>query len=175
MRQAAKKGRLWLADALSAHPLVDLVLPVAASIACYLYLEAGTYPEDGRRAFYSALAGIAGLVMTAAIFVCTMTYQSANLLMNEVRRRFQKELKRNWTSIIGWSLGAALLALGAILIDAHSVQYALTVCAFALSILLAKFLRALFWLRYTLFASEIADQQPTPIRVSQPHRALADR
>lgn len=120
---------------------------------------------ETRITLYSALAGLCGLVLAAATFVCTLTYQSNSHLMKKVRVRFGQVLARNWTAIIATSFAAALVALLALVLDEVSARAASAAVAYSVATILASFARVVVWLRYTLFFEEVAEKFPEPVAV----------
>lgn len=144
---------------------LDQTIPVAiALLAWTLNFSQWISSEPARLALYQGGATVAGLALAAATFVCAMTYQSANVLMNGVRHRFARELSRNWTSIILSTLGAAILSILAIVIDgALGPRIAVTIALYALTLTAMKGLRTVFWLIYTLFADRASKYIEVPV------------
>lgn len=149
------------------HPAID---HVPASILAALTLVSGSFadlPTEDRTTLVMGVTTIAALVMAAATFVCAMTYQSANILMAQVRQRHADALRRNWSSIIAGCFVAATLPILTLLAPASS-RLAVTVCLYSLSLVAARFVRAMFWMAYTLFMDEAAGTRqtihPAPLR-----------
>lgn len=145
-------------DWLLAHPVVDQVAAIAAALL--MARSAGWLPAEAseRIEFYAALAGLCGLVLASATFVCTLTYQSSSHFMRFVRQRFGKVLSRNWTAIIGSTFAAAITALAAILLDASASTVAAGAVAYSLAAMGTSFVRVLIWLRHTLFLEEASEK-----------------
>lgn len=146
-------------DWLIAHPGVDQVgvlgLTAMAGLAAPTWLPA---EASTRTELYSALAGLCGLVLAAATFVCTLTYQAAGRHMHEVRKHYGVQLSRNWTAIIGSTFVAAFAALAALVVDERSRSVAAALTAYSLATVGLAFVRSVVWLRYTLFFEHVSDR-----------------
>jgi hypothetical protein len=155
-----------LADKVAAHPIYDHVFPVLA-VAVWVILAQWVPPQESARQWiYGSVATVSGLALAASTFACTMTYQSSNILMTQVRKMFTKELRRNWMAILRSALLTALLPLIALAIDSTNSAAATGVTLYAVFLLIARFLRSIFWLSYTLFMSETSESIPERREVS---------
>jgi hypothetical protein len=153
-------------DFLAAHPLVDHVVAIAALFAWILYAaDFVLVPEGSRPTIYAGIATISGLAMAASTFVCTMTYQSGNILMAKVVQVHSHALRRNWMSIISSTLITAVAPLIALAIDQSHSSLASAVAVYSLALLMTRFGRALWWLQYTLFMQDRSFQIPQSTKV----------
>lgn len=155
-------GRAAAKDWILERPALDQLAAVLVALgAAFL---PGWLPSDGqtRTELFATLAGLCGLVLAAATFVCTLTYQSDGHVMKTVRARFGPVLASNWTSIIVASFTAAVVALAAIALDHLSVQAASAAAAYSVVAILTAFYRVVVWLRLTLFFEEVAEKRPEP-------------
>lgn len=156
-----------MAEFVSEHPGVDqFVAVLATALWALLVTNWITVPDASRPTIYAGVATISGLAMAASTFVCTMTYQSGNLLMSKVVKTHAKALRRNWVSIIRSNLITAVIPLVALALDGtlHAVASAATI--YALALLLTRSARALWWLQYTLFMQDLSVQIPERIKVA---------
>lgn len=156
------------ADQWAAHPLMDYIAPVVAVVAWWR-LGSGYVPADieMRIAIHAGVAVLSGLVLTAATFICALTYQSANILLEGVRRRYASELRRNWFSVIMGAFWMAVVPLVALGVDQVSSFWALAMSIGALALLAARAMRSAMWLQLTLFAQEATDREPEVFDVAQ--------
>lgn len=147
----------------SDHPRVDFVLPVLlGGIVLVIALSnsgSSLIDEAGRRVVYTGLASLSALGFTASTFVCTMTYQSSNYLMSDIRKHHSAAVRRNWTSILATLLGAAVTALILHAVDAWFSDLAIGVAAGLLALVAAQMYRALWWLKRTLFIEDVASRR----------------
>lgn len=151
---ASRKARAG--DYLLVHPWIDL--PTAVFVTVAMALVADSLPdvaEPMRSSIYGGASAFGGLALAAATFACSMTYQSANILLSQARATYSRELRRNWLSIILWMLFAAVLPLLGAGIDGWSSAWGLRLAGFGLAMTCIKAIRATFWLGYTLFMDEI--------------------
>jgi uncharacterized membrane protein YczE len=162
------------ADWLAAWPFVDQVLPIVAVVLWVRFAQQWVpLMESPRLYFYAAVSTLAGLALAAATFVCAMTYQARSFLMDAAQKKFSKEFRRNWTSIILWVLAAALLPLAAMVADSHSSAVAFPIAFYALVLTAVKVARIVFWLRFTLFMEGSSKSLPEEARMSPPRRRNA--
>ncbi|RZS62219.1 hypothetical protein EV386_2540 [Xylanimonas ulmi] len=155
------RSRRRVANLLAAHPSPDHLLPSGIMVAWWF--GTGQYVPvnpDARLAFFAGVAVVSGLVLAAATFVCALTYQSANILMAGVRRRYSRELKRNWSSIIVSAFLTAVGPIGAMLVDDVRPAIGIGVALYCIGLLVARAVRSVWWLNYTLFMQDIAESTP---------------
>lgn len=164
-----KRNRRAVADFLAAHPGVDHIIPISI-VAAWLLALSGTVPpsESPRLYVYAGISTLSALVLAAATFVCTLTYQSTSPLVHDVRRRFAPELRRNWASIIFSALGCAVLPIAAMAIDEQHTTSAFGLALYGLVLLVAKFGRSVFWLKYALFMQDASARTPETIELRPP-------
>ena len=161
------KKKASIKDFLAAHPLVDQIPAVAAVFAWIFWVaELVVVPEAARPTIYAGVATISGLAMAASTFVCTMTYQSGNILMAKVVQVHSEALRRNWVSIIGSTLITPVLPLAALAVDKNLSSVASSVTVYSLALLMTRFGRALFWMQYTLFMQDRSFQVPQKVQVA---------
>lgn len=158
-------------DLVAAHPAFDWVFPVGAA-AGWVAMPDAFVPAaaDTRVQFYVAAATVAALVLAAATFVCALVYQAGSEYAVRVRTRFASELRRNWTSIITSSLLAALLPLVAIAVDEHNTVVASALTVFSLGVVVVRFARTTWWLRFVLLVQRESDSRPAPYVVRSDDR-----
>lgn len=155
-----------LKDFVAAHPLTDHLPAILVIGAWFVFLaEIVVVPESTRPTLYAGVATISGLAMAASTFVCTMTYQSANILMSRVVKTHARDLSRNWISIIGSNLVTAVVPLVALAFDNSFHAAASAVTVYCLALLLARSARAIWWLQYTLFMQEKSFEVPEKAKV----------
>ncbi|WEV71994.1 Na+:H+ dicarboxylate symporter [Bifidobacterium sp. ESL0790] len=147
---------LGLEDFLVAHPSIDVVISVLILITWIICGK--PIPDISKTGsnLFVALSTLSGLVMAAATFICTMTYQSESRHMRIVRKRYSGELSRNWISVIIWTFIAAVLPLISVVIWETHLVIAVAFSLFALAMLVIKFVRCLHWLKYTLFMQKVS-------------------
>lgn len=158
-------GRAAAKDWLLERPGLDQIVAVLVAVIAAFLPE--WLPSDGqaRTELFGALAGLCGLVLAAATFVCTLTYHSGSHVMKKVRLRFGGVLARNWTAIIATSFVSALVALAAIALEDASARAASAAIAYSTVAIVASFVRVVVWLRLTLFFEEVAEKHPEPLAV----------
>lgn len=147
----------------SDYPLVDFVVPVAifAAVLVVALLVNGSSLVDqvGRRAIYTGTASVAALGFTASTFVCTMVYQSTNYLMSDIRKKHSVAVRRNWTTILATLPVAAVAAVVLHALDAWFSDLAIASAAGLLALVVALLIRAVWWLRRTLFIEDVASKR----------------
>jgi hypothetical protein len=154
-------------DFLAAHPLVDQLVATLAVLAwVFILADLVTVPEASRPTIYAGVATISGLAMAASTFVCSMTYQSGNILMAKVVQVHSVALRRNWVSIISSNLLTAVAPLVALAVDRSHSSIASAVTVYSLALLMTRFGRAIWWMQYTLFLQDRSFQIPPPTNVS---------
>ncbi|WP_147106548.1 hypothetical protein [Nesterenkonia populi] len=151
----AKKLRYTIAN----RPAFDQVLPLLSLFAWILWGD-DWLPEDitVRHGIYTGVATLAGLALASATFSCTMTYQSADPLLKDMRAQHHKVLKRNWTAIILSCLFCAVIPILSIFVDEYRPYWAFGVVIYAASLLITRFGRSVYWLRNSLFIVDHSDQ-----------------
>lgn len=172
---ATNKRKKRLGNYIVAHPWVDYIPALMATALWSLLgigatglLDAAPQQSASRLEIYVGLGTFCGLVLASATFVCTMTYQSSNILMNRVVRYYKAELRRNWVAILGSTLLSAVLALTLIAVDARLPFVALSVAGLLLSLTLLRGVRALYWLNYSLFGDELQPEHRPKVEVPLP-------
>lgn len=145
-------------DYLASHPWVDFVAPIFVGAAWFSWADSLIPASDDTRIqLYVGTSTLAGLTLAAATFVCAMIYQSASPYVELVRRTYSKVLRRNWRAIIGSTLLAALLPLVAVIVDSRSARWSMTLAVGAVTLLVARFVRCLYWLALTLFMEHASE------------------
>lgn len=158
-------------DVVAAHPGFDWVVPVGVA-AAWIAMPDAFIPaaSETRVQLYVAAATVAALVLAAATFVCALVYQAGSDYAVRVRTRFAAELRRNWTSIITSSLLAALLPIVAIAVDEHNAVVASALTVFSLGVVVSRFARTTWWLRFVLLVQRESDSRPAPYVVRSDDR-----
>lgn len=153
--------RYTLRDLVVEHPIVDQAPAVVAGAGWY-FLFRDWDPENVSE-FLVGLATVSALVLTAATFVCTLTYQSTTPRVVAIRTAYGPQIRRNWTSIFLLSFLASVAPLAAILfLGSGPVTPLLAIWAAAM--LMTKSARTLYWLKTMLFMQYIEDQAPAELR-----------
>lgn len=144
---------------ISSRPVIDHLLPVTV-VAIWWFLLAGWVPSDvaARHWVYATMATVAGLVLAASTFACTMTYQASDSLMVKVRTKNSAILRRNWFAILQSSLATAALPLLCLAIDGTSPTLSAAIVVYMTTLLLLRFRRALSMLALVLFVTEHSRQ-----------------
>lgn len=110
--------------------------------------------------FISAALAFAGVVLTAAVFVATMTLSSNNPLLQTVTAKLNEFLSKNWLTIIGQLIATAAILV--VLLAFVSVGPTLAV-AFAMALLAGVVLSAIRTLKifsfYLLVEEENANME----------------
>ncbi|PWH05223.1 hypothetical protein DEO23_14175 [Brachybacterium endophyticum] len=152
--------RPTLMDRITSRPIYDQA-PAIVAAAAWAFWGVGALGLDDpalssqRAAIYTSLGTLSALVLASATFVCTMTYQSTNMLMNAAFKKFRPEIRRNWLSILATALVAAAVSVSLLATDSLSPRWSLVVGGYILAIILIRGLRALYWLNYSLFGDEL--------------------
>lgn len=141
------------------HPRLDYALPLVLILAGAIFHNVPTPTDNDRLYLVAGVSTVAGLVMTAATFVCTLTYQSSNVLMNHVRLAYATTLRRNWVSIIVRSFVAAIAPV-CTLAFAFPSWVAVAASLVSLVLICQAFARAVFWMVYTLFMQDASSARP---------------
>ncbi|UYG15805.1 hypothetical protein BRM3_09115 [Brachybacterium huguangmaarense] len=147
-------------DFYAASPWLDwgTALVLAVSLTATLPDAAvGAAAKNGFEAS-AAVAGLAGLLLTAATFACTMAYSARSTTMIFLRALRPREQARNWMSVIAALLFAAVVAIVAIPLWGSSNRVALGLTAGGLLLGVAVAGRVLWWLAY-MMSSEAADAE----------------
>lgn len=161
------KFRTKLKDFWAAHPGVDHALPVLSVLAWWYLLSPHLEIAEGARwNIFLTIATVSGLALAATTFVCSMTYQSANVLMSKVVAVYSSQLRRNWVSIIGSSLLTAVAPIVSLALDKTFPDSAMTIAVYAAALLLVRFGRAIWWLQYTLFMQDRTFELHEPMEVT---------
>ena len=99
-----------------------------------------------------------------------MVYGSTVDFMVIARRRFHRELARNWRSILGWCFTVTVAPLLAMFAPSIAVPTALS----CIAMLGTKFVRSLFWFQYTL-TLDVASASTPRLHEMRPADDLARR
>ena len=139
-----------LGDAFAAHPGVDMLAP---AIPIFVWIASGKpVPDDSiSQNLFVALSTLSGLVMAAVTFICSMSYQSEARYMQIARERYHDELSRNWVSIIAWTAVTAMLPLISLCLWPSHQGISTAISIYALVMMIAKLVRSIHWMKYTLF------------------------
>lgn len=144
-------------------PLIDFVAPLLVFVGVlFIALAAGgssLVDEAGRRAIYTGAASVSALGFTASTFVCTMVYQSTNYLMSDIRTKHNAAVRRNWTTILATLPVVAVAAVFLHALDSWFSDLAIATAAGLLALVIALMIRAVWWLRRTLFLEDVASKR----------------
>jgi len=151
--------RDFIATNTSFDQSISIITGIAAGVAGNVVFSGSV---ESAVAILQGISALSGLVLAAATFVCTMTYSSPSKYMKIVRSQFSTVLQRNWFAILGSCLIAALLPLLAILFIHEASEVAIGLGTYSVIILVCSFLRAMYWLKTTLFMDLQSDLTPNP-------------
>lgn len=144
-------------------PLIDFIAPFLVFVSVLVVaLAAGgssLVDETGRRAIYTGAASVSALGFTASTFVCTMVYQSTNYLMSDIRTKHNAAVRRNWTTILATLPVAAVTSIFLHALDGWFSDLAIASAAGLLALVVALMIRAVWWLRRTLFIEDVASKR----------------
>lgn len=147
-------------DFYAASPWLDWCVALIVSIGLALLIPGTAVSAAATNGFEAsaAVAGLSGLLLTAATFACTMAYSARSTTMIFLRALRPREQARNWMSVIAALLVAAVVAIVAIPLWGATNRLALgfTVGSLLLGVVVAA--RVLWWLAYTM-SSEAADAE----------------
>lgn len=158
--------KLAIQDFYLSHPLLDQTVPLLVLTTWHcIFNQAVVGKLEAQPAAYIGLSALAGLVLTAGTFVCTMLYQSTTESVQVLRSRYSFVLAKNWASIFALVLTAALLPiLSTLLLNDHpSLAFGLTL--YAVSILIGRGIRIYLWL---LVAFLLQSSPGPPVRSTTP-------
>ncbi|VEI24480.1 Uncharacterised protein [Rothia aeria] len=135
----------------------DYVLPCVLFIFSIL-ISSAEKKENLNIAFSSAALTFSAFVLTAAVFACSMTYQSSNIVISSIRKTYSTELRKNWSSIIFWSLFCAFFSAISIPLIPLSSSLSYIIAFVSIGMSLMKGIRSVIWLK-TVFLSEEYDDK----------------
>lgn len=146
-RRCRELRTLKLQDFILRHPIFDQLIP-ALAFALWHFIGHGRVPgsDDAQTAAYVGLSAVAGIVLAAATFVCTMLYQSSSTSVRMLRREFKNELSKNWASIFVFIFVAATLPIAATLLRDTNSSLAFGFVLYSAAILLGRSFRTFLWL-----------------------------
>lgn len=143
-----------LIDAWTRRPGLDYIVLVVP-IGFFFWWPFDLVSKENYSDLALGVSTLGGLLLAAATFICTLTYQSTSASISKARARFDKELRKNWSAIILGAFHAALLPLIGIGVLDRSLQVATLAVLAGVSMIIARTWRALFWLRNTLFLDSL--------------------
>jgi len=143
------------------RPILDQAVPLVLLVAWY-YLCKQLIPgsDSDISSVYVGLSAMAGIVLAAATFVCTMLYQSQSSSAKALRARFSKTMAKNWASIFSFVFVAAILPLVATLVRDSDPRLAFALVIYSAGILIGRSFRTYLWL-IVLFKLEAAPEPPS--------------
>lgn len=148
-------------DFILRRPLVDQLVPILA-LGVWHFVFHGQVPGTpaAQSAAYVGLSAVAGIVLAAATFVCTMLYQSSSTSVKTLRDKFTGELAKNWTSIFAFIFVAAILPIIATLLQDTHNALAFGLALYSGAILFSRSFRTYLWLIVS-FRLESSPEPPT--------------
>lgn len=149
--------RYTVRDILVEHPLIDAIVAFVIAVCVAIATQNWTPPNLSE--FLVGLAAVSAGVLTAATFVCTLTYQSNSLRVVKIRAYYADQIRKNWTSIFSMVFAAAVLPLVGLLF-VEGAHWTGAIAAWSLSMLVFKAMRTLFWLNTMLFMQQVEDLDP---------------
>ena len=159
--------RRRIKDFVISHPGADLMVVSLALFASIGVQRAGV-TTDSPQDLLVGTSTAGAFVLASGSFAATMVYGSTVDFMVTARRRFHRELARNWRSILGWCFTATIAPLLAMLAPSIAVPTALS----CIAMLGTKFVRSLFWFQYTL-TLDVASANTPRLRKMRPADDLA--
>lgn len=158
--------KLAAQDFYLAHPILDQSIPlIVLTVWHFVFAQAVIGDPGVQPAAYIGLSAVAGLVLTAGTFVCTMLYQSNTESVRLLRSRYSSVLAKNWASIFTFVLAAALLPILSTLLLTGQASLAFGLTLFSVSILIGRGIRIYLWL---LVAFLLESSPEVPLRSSTP-------
>lgn len=153
-------NKLRFQDFLLRRPIVDQLAPIAILLAWFFLFDRATLgSDDGQIAAFVGLSAVAGIVLAAATFVCTMLYQSSSSSVRLLREHFRGELAKSWTSVFVFLFIAAVVPIiAAVVRDSHETL-AFGLVLYSAGILLGRGFRTYLWLIVS-FRLESAPEPP---------------
>lgn len=154
MKTVAKLVRsLWVE-----FPSLDIALSAVLAIAAASFGISGRLASsDMLSTFLEASATASGLVLAAATFVCTMTYQSSSVLMTQIRRKFGHDIAHAWIFIISTTLLSCIATVFLLALPSNTLVATIALGLLALPGL--EGLRSVWWLRNTLFVQDTDEKR----------------
>ncbi|WP_169274675.1 Na+:H+ dicarboxylate symporter [Bifidobacterium moraviense] len=149
--------------ALVAHPGFDMLAPVIVVGGWLFLLHAPTPDDNVSQNVFVAISTLSGLVMAAATFICTMTYQSVSRYMQVTHKRYHDELSRNWLSVIAWTAASAVAPIVSLCLWKTCERTATAISLWALILMGVKLIRSIHWLKYTLFMEKASMMIQEPL------------
>lgn len=143
------RATLKLQDFVAARPSIDWIVPILA-IGVWVYFFCGSVPVMSGDVFYAVLSAAAGIALAAATFACTFMYRSPSPAIRHALGKFGKAIGRNWFSILVSLLLATLSPILAVALENTAPQVAFGLGLLSAGIIIVKFARVAFWVRYTL-------------------------
>jgi hypothetical protein len=170
-----QRGSRWLtmtskiANGWTDHPLADLLvlLVVGAHLLSVVIWQRGdvlAWSSTGNRlATYAAGAGAMSLIAGFAGTAIAQYGSSSGPIVNALRGRFSRAIRRNWISITSWLLICAVLCIVAMSIDGEKTNTRGSQWVFeaALAVAVMKFTRLIFLFNLILKTVD-ADSNATP-------------
>lgn len=161
--------RRRIKDFVISHPGTDLIMLVLAPLTS-LWAQRAGFTVDSPHDLLMGTSTVGALVLASGSFAATMVYGSTVDFMVIARRRFHRELARNWRSILGWCFTATVAPLLAMFAPSIAVPTALS----CIAMLGTKFVRSLFWFQYTL-TLDVASASTPRLHEMRPADDLARR
>ena len=112
--------RRRIKDFVISHPGADLMVFSLALFASIGVQRAGV-TTDSPQDLLVGTSTAGAFVLASGSFAATMVYGSTVDFMVTARRRFHRELARNWRSILGWCFTATIAPLLAMLAPSIAV------------------------------------------------------
>lgn len=138
-------------DLLAARPVIDWAVPLGIVTVWFFVLEAPVpVAGNAKDVLYTAVSSAAGVALAAATFACTFMYRSPSELVRRVLHKFGSKIARNWFSILSALLFATFAPLISLTLAASVAEIAFGIVVFSGTMILTKFMRVIFWVRYTL-------------------------
>lgn len=150
------------------HLWLDILVVLVILAGWVFLVQPHIQVEDSiATALATGAVTLAGLVIAATTFVCTMVYTSENSALISARKKFGRVTSLNWRFILGAEFISGLGALTALIIIQVSPAIAVSTITAAVALLTVEFARTLIWLDATLFA-EHRDRKAEPLKIARP-------
>lgn len=135
-----------LRDFYGDNPWLDWLVLVLVGVVWWVPAH-GWFPTEAstRSTFYTATGSLAGIVLAAATFACTQVFQAMTGALPRAREENEPEYRRGAVGLLGSLLVAAVLPLGAVVLDQPFPQWGFGLGILAAALVVVRFLRVLAW------------------------------
>lgn len=149
-----------------------MLVVLALTLTFQLSFDLDPAHEGSFFSFLTAIVSFSSIVVAVSVFACSLMYQSSSSGLEQVRRIYAEELRKNWTSVLSWSLFAGAVSVVGVGVAAAGHQAAgLILATNSGSWALIKGARGLVWFVSSLFLLEEDDMKANfPTEIFLNHR-----